>query len=194
MERLTRPPEGAPVEPPHSMDTRYTTLCVWHPLPSGHHLPSLRAPSLYPLGSPQPLPQCPHRLRVPYPPFPATVAVCGPRTAPSQGYADWGASLCAISRARSAASCGQINSTARHGLGNSTGSSACVLDTLESATAAEAKLCLRAATWAGRGCQLNQPQEAGAAICGASTGPRSACRSAMCAASARRSITLGPLA
>ena len=149
------------------------------PLPSGHPPAPAPAPTP-PTGT--------------VPPFPATVAVCGPRTAPSQGYADWGASLCAISRARSAASCGQMNSTARHGLGNSTGSSACVLDNLESATAAEAKLCLRAAAWAGRGCQLNQPQEAGAAICGASTGPRSACRSAMCAARARISITLGPLA
>ena len=56
----------------------------------------------------------------------------------SRGHADWGESRCAISRARSAASCGQINSTARHGLGNSTGSSAWVLDALESATVAEA--------------------------------------------------------
>ena len=93
------------------------------PLPSGHPPAPAPAPTP-PTGT--------------VPPFPATVAVCGPRTAPSQGYADWGASLCAISRARSAASCGQMNSTARHGLGNSTGSSACVLDTLESATAAEA--------------------------------------------------------
>ena len=72
-------------------------------------------------------PRCPHVTRTTCSELPKRQS---PLLAP-QGHApDWEESRCAISRARSAASCGQINSTARHGLGNSTGSSAWVLDAL----------------------------------------------------------------
>ena len=49
---------------------------------------TLSAGTLYPLGTPQPLPQRPHRLRVPYHPFPATPPVAAPlsRVADSRRY------------------------------------------------------------------------------------------------------------